>query len=713
MPQTIDFPFIESGEVYGATPALPRTITFPFIESGVVHAPVVTLATTPTVELLVGGTVVDGAFARSFEERLADKGQFSFSMLRTDFATSGIAMGDDVVFRLDGVARFRGFVGKLAHVAVAQGEEAAQIVTVSGDGALGKLAQHVVYPSRGVGALPIEDVRTYSWVGADFQPAAAGWLPPKIVNSQQSYADTDAPRPPIWPDVTARWIAPNLPSVTAFDAPEGITLYRKNVTMAETRMTRHFFAADAICRPYLDGEEVDGAFTLARSIEREWSAGEHDVAVKVANETDTPGVNNPTGLLACGWTLTSDGLLDELIYETNTTWRCLPYPVRAPGFTVGKVLRLLFAEAGIDGDWTLDFTDHVDTAGQPWTYQREITLNVGRTLLEAVRELMDVHADIACAPGSQTLRAWNRGTRGRPTSVVLEHDDDEATSDFLALSHTGNDARAAKYLVRFDGGHVEEGSGSPVGYIEAGHIKDEEIAREYAAARIEVLGEPAYSTTATLAPRSSATTPYAAFELGDSVTCPDENDDPVSTRVASITWDEDDDGEVTWPITLRDLRLEVDEAQQIGLARMAMGTGVGGARIGSRAATPAPSAQLVSILKVAEFSIDGPLDDAESPYSLIRPAEQSGNVVQVVVEITDPDAMTGDAEIEVRYGTTADISGRVLTGTLLASVTVAQGEREGSAPVAAVPVIANRTKLQAQIVDGGGATGLGVQVRAI
>lgn len=709
-PQTINLPLIDAAEVFGVSSAQPQSINLPLIDVGSVFAPSISMPSDPDVELIVGGSTVEGAFARTFEDQLADTGSFSFQLLRDEFLEDPISMLDEVKFRLNGSARFLGIVEELDHVALAQGEDADQVVTISGRGALAALQRAgLVWPSRGVGALPIEDVRSHSWVSPDFDPVAAGWPLAKVVNLQQWYADTEAPRPHIYPNPTGTWIWGNVPGVTADDAPQGICLFRSPViTLTETRMTRHFMSPDDVGRFWFDAAEATwfAGSGIAQFVDYEWSDGDHYVAAKVANKTDVPGENNPGGYLAVGYTLTADGLLDEKIYETDATWRCLPYPVRAPGFTVGKLERLQFDENDIS-DWTLAFTDTKDTAGKAWAFQREITLNVGRNLLQVQQELMDVHADIACAPGSKTLRAWNRGTRGRVTSVTLQQTTDPDTSDFLSLNHHGKAAGINKWLIRYDGGHTthETGSADRVGYLEVGHIKDEEVAKEYAASLSRLTHS--FSTSAVLYPRGEATTPYEAFEVGDWITCPNEDGDDELMRVASIAWVEDENGDVTWPITLRDVHLEIEENLAVVQQRSAMGIAVGGARIASRAGTPASTAQQLTALDVAEFSMHDAAGGLPTGLGIARRAVKSGNAVAIVATLTlvDDDVPT----------TTATTFNVYLNGVVLGSlVTIAAGETEAELPLSIEPIIANVDRARPELVSvADEVAGIDIQVKAI
>lgn len=699
--ESISLPLIDGGEVFAPSFSQDQTIALPLIDGGVVFAPVLSSGDTG-LSLAVAGVAVASSFARSFEEQLADTGSFSFQVLRDDF--TGIDFDDPVTFSLDGVPRFRGFVESLDHVALSQGEEAEQTVTISGRGAAGILDQHVVYPSRGVGALPIEEVRSFSVYAPDFDLTTIPLA--KKVNRQRDYATWRAPLPWIWPDTTGWWIAPNIPTVTAVNAPTGQWIGGKDFTLADAATVRIFGAGDNSLVLYVDGAPMSEgrSFTVGRYVELELSAGSHTIRFR-GNNYPKATLPNPTGVIIAAYTVGDAGLLDDLIVHTDHTWRAM-YATSLPGFTYGQVLRILFEEAGLDSDWTLGFTDTLDSDGNLWPVQTEITVTVGRTLLEVLREMGDTDIDWQVAPGSLTLRAWSRGGRGSTRSVTLQQTTSPGTSDFLALSHTGKRTRLNKALVRYAGGHTEKTDSGSVGshgvrggYLELGAVQSASKAQAVADALMDNRDQPAYSTAATLHPRGDGTTPYRAFEVGDFVTCPDETDTPALMRVMSIALTEDDEGVLDWPVQFRDQQLELEERHQVWLRRMADGALLGGARVSSRAGTPPAAEVEVTGLRVAEFSYDNSaLTVSSSPK---RAAEVSGNIVEVQGTLTTA-------------GSTSTVVAVALNGSTIATLTFAAGVDETETAVSVLPVKANVDKLQVSITTAGtGAEGLDVQVRAV
>jgi hypothetical protein len=700
---TITAPYLDSVETYGPTFGSPSGITAPFLDTLWGFAPSITEVDPPSLEVLVGSTVIEDSYSRTFQEQLADPGSFQFRVPRDTFA--GIDFDDVVRFKVNGLVAFQGIVEQLDHVALSSGEEADQSVTVSGRGALALLEQAVVYPSRGVGVLPIEDVRSFSWPAPDFDDLA--WPLAKKVNRQRDYATWRAPLPWIWPDTSGYWIAPNLSSVSANNAPTGAWLLRKTFTLDDDATMRFFGAGDNSLVLYIDGAEMSEgqSFTTGRYVELDLTAGEHLIACR-GNNYPKATLPNPTGIIIAGYTVGDAGLLDELIVNTDATWKCLPYPTRMPGFTHGQVLRILLEEAGLDSTISLDFTDDLDSGGNPWSTFREITVQVGRTLLDVVREMADAYIDVAMAPGSFTLRAWNRGGRGDVRSTTLQQTTDPATSDFLSLRHVGKRTRANSTLIRYQGGHREVEDASSVSehgtrglYLELGAVQGAAEADETARVVMENRAQPAYSTEAVLAPHNAAATPYDGFLVGDTITCPNEDDTPEAMRVRQVTMTEDANGVITWPVSLRDLQLELEERHDAWLRRMADGAALGGARVSSPAGTPAPFSQQITQLRVAEFSYDN--SELVASLSPRRPAETSGNMVEVYAELTTA-------------GSTSTVVRVYKNGATLATLTLAAGETEAETPLTIVPIRANIDKLQCEIVTAGtGAEGLDVQVRAI
>jgi hypothetical protein len=708
MPQTTNAPAKDAWAGFAPSYSQPQTTAAPFLHASVAFAPVIQQEASLGLVLLdAAGDPIGDTFARSFEEQLADVGSFSFQMLRAGFA-GAVDFDDNVTFKLDGTARFLGLVENLDHVALAAGEEAEQTVTVSGRGVLAEWGRRVVNPSRPVGSFPVEQVRSWSWVGPDFTPP---WGLAKRTNRQREYASWRAPLPHIWPDTSAWWIGPNRADSTAESGPTGATLYAYEFNVADDAEVRVFAAGDNSIQLYLDGALIleSKSFTRTSYVDIELSAGDHILRAR-GNNYPKATLPNPGNIIVAGYTIGDAGLLDELVFNTDADWQALYIGSGSPPtFTYGRVLTDLFNEGDLASEgWSLGFTEANDSAGAPWARHREISVQVGKSSLAALLEMSDVDIDLAVAPGSKTLLAWNRGGRGVVTPTVLQQTTDPETSDFLALSHRGSATRVNRYLIRYGDGLTEYEDTASISehglredYLELGSVQSEAAAQAIAETLMENRADPAHSTTATLHPHDAAATPYSGFEVGDWVDCPDENDDDTSMRVVAVTLVEDDNGVIDWPIQLRDRTLEVAERHDVWLKTMTPGAAVGGARVSSRAGEPLAVAQDVAVLNVAEFSFDNTALVAS--FSPARPADSSGNIVEVYGKLTTAGSTTTTVDVIVHGGAT------------IATLTFPAGATEAEDPISPPrPVIANLDTFQAEITAAGtGAEGLDVQVRAI
>ncbi len=714
---TFTAPYIDDAATYGHDFAGPESVEAPFLDGGFGFGHDITVTDPPPgIEVLVNGTPLAGTKDREFEDPIADVGSFSFKMREADFA--GVDFDDLITITRLGQPRFMGVVDDITRVTLAQGDEASQTATISGNGSMSILRRGFVSPSRGAGELPIEVVRSFSWPAPDFDDST--WPFAKQVNRQREYADWRSPLPWVWPDTSGYWIWANLPSVTSTSAPVGTCLFRKDFTLASDAIIRVYFGSDnAGGTLYLDGAQMStgAGFEVGEYITIELGAGDHYLAASVTNRARISAGPNPGGMICAVYTVGDGGLLDDLILHSDATWKCLPYPATLPGFTHGDVIIRLIEENQGDGglldDITWDFTPTLDSAGNPWSTYREIAVKVGRSIEDVILEMADAFIDVAMSPGSLTLRAWSSGGRGSTKPVTLTQTDDPATSDFLDLRHRGKRARMNRALVRYAGGdfiHEDTASLAAHGqigeYLELGAIKGEAEAARIADQLMDNRAEPSYSTSATLKPHNTAATPYdGGWEVADTIGCPDENGDNEPMRVRSIAMREDGDGNVTWTIALRDEHLELEERHDRWLRRMSDGANFGGSRVASPAGSVPPAAQRVTQIKVAEFSYDN--SQLVTSVSPRRPAEASGNMVEVFGELTAAGSTTTTVLVKHRNGTTG------VTSTL-ATLTFNADNFEEEVPLTIVPVKANIDKLWVEITAAGtGAEGLAVQVRAI
>lgn len=692
----LGLPLIDDAVLFGPTISHDESLDLPLIDGGWPYPPAVVGAAVSGLEVLVGSASLDESFARWFLDELSDTGSFRVSVANDDPDAPDF---DDVVrYRIDGRDVFAGLVEGRHVTTHARGEEDDEVTVCSGRGTLALLDFGTVEPARGLDALPIELVRSFSWVSSDYDltwPNAKNTLHPS-----HGY-------PEWWPDQdpSCWWVWANRPDVSASSAPGGRCLFRSTFTLAEDATLRIFMAPDNRGTWWFDGAQIsdldDAAYRSTQYVEIDATAGEHLIAASVLN-TGRHG-----GMIFTIYTVDSEGLLDEVVHRSNaSTVDCLayPYPDRMPGFSPGKAIRLMIEEAQARGELlgvTLGFNDYFDSDGELWSEPAEITVDVGKSVLEAVLAMADWLIDVQMAPGANVLRAWNHGTRGRTPGVTIAATTDPDTSEVEGLAHDGRLKRATRLLIRYRTGWTEVGSEGRTAFVDLGHVETETAAKRIGNKLLQFRNVEAYARTLSLAPVSSQ--PYDAFDNGDTISHPDEAGGTAASRVRSLTFSEDDGGEHDWAVALNDVRRELAERFDNQLKIAAAGTLAGGGRVMSRSGDSIGSVVRVATKDVVEFSSDTPTVGLARAS---RTADTSGNLIDIFLEVTP--------ETEGLLPSSATTVTVYMDGSTLGTVTVAAGALNNTVTLNAEKVHRNVTRFRPEVLAvGSGVAALGVQVRAI
>jgi len=90
--------------------------------------------------------------------------------------------------------------------------------------------------------------------------------------------------------------------------------------------------------------------------------------------------------------------------------------------------------------------------------------------------------------------------------------------------------------------------------------------------QLDVVANPRTAIAADLAPIDLTDRPYFAFNVGDTIGCPDYGTGTISQRVRALTGAEDDNGEITYSPELGDLILEEQERTLQAVKKMIDGT---------------------------------------------------------------------------------------------------------------------------------------------
>jgi hypothetical protein len=439
------------------------------LRSPVVYGPQVTLvgAIAPAIvaklftvtDLTTAVLTLDDSRGRRWQDELSEpgNGQMTLQNDDPDLASFVLDGSDLVTFFLQGWAALTMIVEKFVRTSVAPGEEADEATELSGRGHLALIERMLVYPSRGVGRLPVEEDRAFNWTSPSY--IDSGWILATAIAAVGSGMWWSG-LPPGFPAAGASWIWAAIGSEDW--APRGYCYFRKEFTVPADGRIKVFFSVDDSGTLYFDGQSmlstsnipgtditddsVGAEPTEIRDVTLAVTAGTHLIAVEGYNAADDPAVgmhHNPGGILVSVWTIDGTGNLVAQILSTDATWKIVEYPPWPPGMTPGQVMRLCVEEGqarGVVTGLALGFTDGADSGGVPWPEVSDIATKVGTDVLTFFRELSGTYVDMWMRPGQLVLDAWNLGFRGDPSGVTYEPPTDPLDPDsgnITALVHKG------------------------------------------------------------------------------------------------------------------------------------------------------------------------------------------------------------------------------------------------------------------------------------
>lgn len=338
------------------------------------------------------------------------------------------ALDQVVRFAAGGLVVFEGIVSSTAEVQLAPGNEAAQLTTTKCDGRLIEWDEARVLPDFGAQDTtrlgpPTEDSRDMDWsmngLGTDDPDNAT---PLGLITSVGATNEYGTPRerfplPDYWPDPAAKhmWVRDPL----AASQPAGWCYFREP-----------FGAAGRIqvwCDAYDYAEvRLDGVPILTcdrPGVAQRWEGVVRDDFHLLTIKAHNGG--GKAGLLVTVLPVLADGSYGEAIRRSGGGWKALAYPLRSFRLNPGQVLRRLHFEARrrnlAAGRWTLTFNASQDSAGRPWPANETISVAVGSTYLDVLRQLAASMVDFAAAPSGRTLHVYvkDEGTGTNHTSPLV------------------------------------------------------------------------------------------------------------------------------------------------------------------------------------------------------------------------------------------------------------------------------------------------------
>jgi hypothetical protein len=391
------------------------------------------------------GELDERAAGASFQDVIGDTGSGTAVVMNDDPDLAFVDYTRVLRFEVDGLAEFASIIEGKRKVVVAREEEAGQATAALGRGLLAALENAIVYPVA-PGAL-VSDHRVFGFASPDLETGSFEQVRAiSILSGPAGGISTNAP-PEGWPDMSAKKIWVEYPPATAFAPP--MTVYVRHAFNLEDGGTfRVSWTGDDAHELWLDGvllgrnEEAFG-FLKTSTVTIRLGAGTHYLAMKGENGVATDdGSGNVAWLLCSVQEINADGTLGTVVARSNEMWS--GRVGAPPGFTVGRILEILVAEAQARGSLTgleLAFDGTVDSFGNGWEYAPDLAFDIGRSLLAVMRQLIDEGwiDRVRMTPVGFRLEAYRHAGQVRPTTLYPPTDpDDPYSGNLTELTREGS-----------------------------------------------------------------------------------------------------------------------------------------------------------------------------------------------------------------------------------------------------------------------------------
>lgn len=604
----------------------------------------------PTARLTVtvDGVELERRFAVKWQDIGSAVGNGEFALLRTDVQIADCPIGGLVMVTLDGDDVFAWRIDSIEDTVIDADEEAAEVTVFSGPSLGAILDDVIVYPSKGVYEVDyppaLADLRVV--LKPTSPDRSIGWMEPAFDDGDWSAAvevlDIAGPfRPEGFPN-PGQWIWHEAAVDDEHDVG-AIGLFRDTFTPVSPVVfaVKIVFAALEQVDVYLDGVLLAHTDPATDS-----DVGQHAREVVCEINGDLPHT------LAFKVSHLVEGLagLAYVVYEHNTGTVLAESSsstlaldgTTEPGMNAGAILTQLIQEGydrGCVPDITMSFNDTDDSNSNPFpSIDGDFAVRVGDTLLDVLQQLTEGWCEWAIGPGGdgQLLQLWvadglalpGGGTstgRGTDSGVEFEQAVNCTGFTYRELGQVKNWVLTDWGDGQLDGGDTGSVStwGRRESFLSLGNVNSGVSAVYTSFATLSPHLGPQQSVIVEIAPVDTSDEPYSAFNIGDRVTAPNRAGTPTEYRVAAITCEEDDDGELHWFPELATAWELYEQQQTRWLRRTGHGAFDGRSRSASPSSRHIISAGKVNVVEVS-FSTGGGgemlIGDRGTPY---RPREST------------------------------------------------------------------------------------------
>lgn len=519
-------------------------------------------------------------------DQLDDLGGFNLTLLPSDPGYTLARKGMVVRFTIDGHARWDGVIRRRRHRKIAN--TGGRSIDLIGFGEIVRLEDMVVDPSGGLGRFPFSDSRPFDWTAPEFDDST--WSPLVVTPANYGTTTENYGLPEGFPDGTAEWV---WPIDSSGSVPARTVEMRGHGTIPSQRVYEAWSASDDTNEGWIQGISMLKSAATAyvgrtQAIEVLMSAGPVTVAARVVN----------LNALKAGYLFSLLVPLDGTVSPAVNSGADWVYrPTGAPlGMNAGQIMNILFDEADARGEDTpaRTWTDTHDSDSNLWTIYEELTVQVGTTYLDVLKQMVDLQmCEFRKAPGEWKLHLYNADGAGSTAGIALTE------SNLKDLTFDDVDEPPTAMLIRWANGYTDTedaaliaAQGRRRGFLALGGVPSSTAAEGQADTLITSLNGDRRQVTATYRPASPAEEPYGdnGIRMGDVVDVFDEDGDGTAPQrcVGIAVQAGAQTGEPQFELTLNSKILEADKRAQVVLRRSGLGNLGGSVRASTVPYQPRP-----------------------------------------------------------------------------------------------------------------------------
>lgn len=634
------------------------------------------------------------AYDVQFQVERNDIGGGAFTLMNSDPAVASVEKGSVVQFLLDGTPRLIARVTRVDPVMVSVNDEGVEGTEFVCQGILSdwEFARVRLSDVPQCDLVPTLDERIWNWASGEYNATSvfSTWDLATAIAFQGWNSTFYTGQPAGWTDGAAffMWASTG----TDEDAPDGYCLFKDEFLVGAGKKVLDW-AADDLAELYVNGKRVQSVTTATvdstsirkkQTYEFETTAGFLTLAWKVTNLPFAAGGGppgaNPASLIASMREGSPEG---DVIWRTDAsgsapnnalTMRVLEYPSAPPAHPVGGVIRLAMEQNDIiNDDWTLNFTDTLDSNGAEFPRIDDISFRVyDDSGVDVLRAVAETWVDFEVDPGDgKVLNVYVKGTIGSTVPLALVTGPssagraDPASVNVEDLSWTVEPPKFTALALRWADGWLELGSGKKWESVRLEQLNDESTATAIGNRLLALNEVEQVSASFSYIPLDESTDlPFSSGgpNLFDTwaIPGPDDHDSTTNQVVQAISVSSDENGTARFDVEVGPQVLDEIEWLERAVKRIGPSSLLGRAAQASATSGKAPQHSAEKI-KITSPSVGGTTHCiASAPNAVVKSSTAPCLFVGMVTDLRlIGEDGSGTSTVEVSDGVTT----WTLTGT--------------------------------------------------